>query len=296
MKNKLLALAFVPFMATSMPKQHVHEFAPENNLKIPVSMNLSGITEEDFNSALDKVEAIYAPIIASHKAKLVVARYWSNDTVNAYAEQDGFKWIISMFGGLARHPEVTKDGFTLVACHELGHHVGGFPKRGWASNEGESDYYGTLKCLHRVWGDEDNVGIVANMTIDTAAKIACESQWSNAADAALCQRSAMAGKSLARLLAQLMGTQEMPEFETPDKNKVDETVDYHPAAQCRLDTYFAGSLCTVDFNIDVDDVDPTVGVCAFGETGGRPACWFNLGTKPTPEEPETNPKVSDRRY
>ncbi len=302
MKLSLMALAIVPLMAMNAPKQHTHEFAPENNLKIPVSMNLSGITEEDFTAALDKVEKVYSPIFANHDANFVIERFWDNDTVNAYAWQDGDKWVISMYGGLARHKEVTVDGFTLVACHEVGHHLGGHPKSGWASNEGESDYYGTLKCLHRIWADEDSVAVVAKMKIDEIADKACDSQWSNAMDAAVCKRSAMAGKGLARLLA-VLGSETMPEFDTPDKSKTDSTIDYHPPAQCRLDTYFAGALCTVDFNQDVDDVDPTKGVCTFGETGGRPSCWFNIPdpNAPPPEYPEgegedgDEPQVSDRR-
>ncbi|MDZ4662346.1 MAG: hypothetical protein SGJ18_12080 [Pseudomonadota bacterium] len=300
MKNSLMALAFVPFMALNMPQHQAHEFAPENNLKLSVNMNFSGISEEEFTAALDKVERIYSPIFEKRDATFVVRRFWEDGTVNAYAEQNGDQWIISMFGGLARHQEVTQDGFTLVACHEIGHHIGGHPKMGWASNEGESDYYGTLKCLHRIWADEDSVSIVANMKIDEVAALACEKAWSKAMDVAVCKRSAMAGKGVARLLAQL-GGQTMPEFDTPDKSKTETTINYHPPAQCRMDTYFAGALCTVDFNIDVDDVDPTIGVCALGEVGGRPRCWFNIPDPNAPppddeEERQRNQTATARRY
>ena len=298
MNNSLMALALVPFLALNAPKQHVHEFAPEHNLKLPVSMNFSGTTEEEFNSALDKVELVYNPIFKDHNATFVVERSWTDETINAYAYQNDDRWIFSMFGGLARHKEVTKDSFTLVACHEVGHHLGGFPKSSWASNEGESDYYGTLKCLRRIWQDEDSIAVVAEMKIDEAAAVACEKQWSNANDAAVCKRSAMAGKSLARLLSQLGGDKTMPEFDTPDKTKTENTNDNHPAAQCRLDTYFAGSLCTVDFNQDVDEVDPTIGVCTFGEIGGRPSCWFNPNTPVPSDDPGDGeePPMTDRRY
>jgi Zn-dependent protease with chaperone function len=54
-----------------------------------------------------------------------------------------------MFGGLARDPLVTKDGFSAVICHEIGHHIAGAPRKGfsWASNEGQADYFATTKCL-----------------------------------------------------------------------------------------------------------------------------------------------------
>ena len=66
-----------------------------------------------------------------------------------------------MFGGLARHKLVTPDGFALVACHEMGHHLGGAPRRGgWASNEGQSDYYATTKCARRIWAEDNNAAIM----------------------------------------------------------------------------------------------------------------------------------------
>ena len=49
------------------------------------------------------------------------------------------KWVVAMFGGLARRPEVTKDAFQFVVCHEVGHHLAGWPfAYDWASNEGQS--------------------------------------------------------------------------------------------------------------------------------------------------------------
>jgi len=71
-----------------------------------------------------------------------------------------------MFGGLARHETMTPDGFATVVCHELGHHLGGVPKKfswfgnSWASNEGQADYFGIMKCLRKMFEHEDNVKIV----------------------------------------------------------------------------------------------------------------------------------------
>jgi hypothetical protein len=277
---------------------HGHEFAPINNKRIPVN-SFTGITEEEFTGVLDKVFETYEPVFTDHKAKFIIERYWDDETVNAYAfrdDEDG--WHIAMYGGLARHPEVTVDGFMLVACHEIGHHLGGFPRSDWASNEGNSDYYGTLKCLRRMWANEDSIKVVEKMDVDTEATEMCEQQWQKAEEIAVCERSAMAGKSLGRLLADL-GGEEMPEFDTPDESVVNKTNNQHPAAQCRLDTYFHGSLCTVDWQMDMDESDPNIGACKAGEIGGRRQCWFKEGVQeeeeePTPEEEEGG--ESSRRY
>ncbi|OQW52794.1 MAG: hypothetical protein A4S09_08090 [Proteobacteria bacterium SG_bin7] len=266
-----VTLSFAPSIHTE--RTHGHEFAPQNNLRRPISQNLSGITEEEFNAVLDKVYEIYKPIFKEHKAEFVIQRFWDDDTVNAYAFREGKKWNIAMYGGLARHEEVTRDGFMLVACHEIGHHLGGYPRGGWASNEGNSDYYGTLKCLRRMWNNGDSIEIVKKMKVDKKAVELCEEQWEGNEERAICERASMAGKSLGRLLA-VLGGQEMPEFDTPDSTVVTKTNHAHPAAQCRLDTYFHGALCTVDWNQDMDEEDPNVGACKVSEVGGRRACWF----------------------
>jgi hypothetical protein len=105
---------------------------------------------------------------------------------------------------------------------------------------------------------------------------ACRAQFANDNQAALCIRTSMAGLALGRLLADL-GGEKMPDFDTPDTHKVPRTDDDHPAAQCRLDTYYAGSLCGVDFQKDTSDTDPTVNTCSQekgDKIGYRPRCWY----------------------
>lgn len=259
-------------------------FLPENNLKISVAeKRFGGINEEQFNEAIESVESVYAPIVASMGGKLVVSRAWSDPTVNAYAQRQGNNWMVNMFGGLARHQTITKDGFSLVVCHEIGHHIGGAPKKAsawsntWASNEGQSDYFATLKCLRRVWMSDDNVSIVANMEVPSTLKESCEKQWSNEADRAICVRGGMAGDSVARLFQALRKQPKPANFDTPDPKQVSMTDDNHPDTQCRLDTYFQGALCEVSFNDDVDQSSEVAGTChgSTGQTAGlRPLCWF----------------------
>lgn len=263
-------------------------FAPENNLRIPVGdKNANGMTEEKFLDAINRVSSIYAPIVKQKGGTLKMNNLWKDDTVNASAQRMGSTWQVNMYGGLARHPLVTVDGFQLVVCHELGHHIGGAPKKGgfgsaWASNEGQSDYWGAMKCLRRVFENDDNAAVVAKMEIDAEATKRCEAIYKSEREIALCQRVAMAGKSLAMLLGDLGGDSRVA-FNTPDTSKVSRTNDNHPAAQCRLDTYFSGGLCDKSINEDVDDRDAIKGVCIKkdGYTDGvRPLCWY----KPTAAE------------
>jgi hypothetical protein len=134
--------------------------------------------------------------------------------------------------------------------------------------------------MRRVLEKDDNISIVAKMTIDPVAKAKCESTYSSAAEVALCSRVAMAGKSLAMLLGDLGGNSKVA-FNTPDKKIVKRTNDAHPAAQCRLDTYFQGSLCDKAISDEVSDSDPIPGTCIKKDgykAGTRPLCWYKPGS------------------
>ena len=258
-------------------------FLPENTLSIPVGVkNGGGISEIEFNTVIDKLEAIYAPIVASMDGKLVIARKWSTNTVNANANRLG-AWNVNMYGGLARHAAITSDGFALVLCHEIAHHLGGAPKLSsflpfnrWASNEGQSDYFATLKCLRQLFLNDKNISIVKKLKAPKVLVDACEQAWPDKNDKAICIRSGMAGASVAGLFSAI---QEKPEgkFETPDTAIVSKTDDSHPAFQCRLDTYFQGALCEKAMSEEVSQEDEVQGTC-HGTTGHnlglRPLCWF----------------------
>jgi hypothetical protein len=287
-KGLLLALFTVLVIQTPTHACDIHGrsgIVEDNDLWISVDQkeNTNGMDEATFNAVLDRIEAIYTPVIRSRGKTLRVDRDWSNGTVNAFAQQTGNIWRISMFGGLARHHTVTPDGFALVACHEIGHHIGGLPKKrgffgsSWASNEGQSDYFGNAKCLRIYFEEDDNIAIVEQMDVPEYATERCEANFTTAEDVAICQRGAMAGMSLANLFRALRNSEDELKFDTPDPRQVARTDDNHPASQCRLDTYFQGALCEISAYEDLSDRDVNEGAChpAAGHTDGlRPLCWY----------------------
>ena len=283
----LAALALVSLIAAapSAPKYR-ESFLPPNNLKHRIGAKDSGgISEAQFNAVMDRMQEVYGPIVASHGATLQINRLWTDDTVNASAEEQGSTWILNMYGGLARDKTITQDGMALVACHEMGHHMGGAPKYGagadWAADEGEADYYANAKCLHRIFAGSAAASFTRMKVTDDAALIAaaCTKSYKGSTDQALCVRAATAGLSVTALLGTLGG--EAPaHIDTPDAGVVAATNDEHPASQCRLDTYYQGSLCTKDFNIDMSPTDPAVGACVLSQgytAGMRPFCWYKPG-------------------
>ena len=194
-----------------------------------------------------------------------------------------------MFGGLARRSEVTADGFALVICHELGHHLAGFPfVQSWASNEGQSDYFATQSCARLLWGDQLEKNALSRNEIPQYPKALCDEKWTDENEQNLCYRNMLAGHSLATLLGAL--GRQIPNFDTPDSSIVDSTDHSHPKAQCRLDTYMAGALCSVAFNENLipgkssptrnsrdAEIESSENLCTryHGHTNStRPLCWF----------------------
>jgi hypothetical protein len=280
----LITIALLSHYSFACDLHENSEFAPENNIKIEVnSLITNGMTKVKFNSIIARVEKVYTPIVKQKGGRLHIVRGWNDSTVNAYAKRTSFYWQINMFGGLARHPLVTDDGFMLVVCHELGHHIGGAPKSSeWAANEGQADYFGTMKCMRRILENDNNRNIISTIKVDEEAQTKCQNIYHNDNEIALCERIAMAGKSLALVLADLGGSSKV-EFNTPDKSIVTRTDNNHPAAQCRLDTYFNGILCDKSWDQDVDNSNPITGVCTKRDgysNGVRPLCWY----KPRAEE------------
>lgn len=281
------ALASLCFVATGA----YADFLPENNLHLQDGLRAAtNVSEEQFNQIIDKAEAFYKPLIkADHGGSFTVNRRWTDSTVNASATQFLGGWQVNMYGGLARRPEVTPDGFALVLCHEIGHHLGGYPfSSSWAANEGAADYFATLSCARELWRNETKENAAAAKTVEELPKVACDQVWEQESDRLLCYRNMNASKSLATLLATLGGTK--ASFDTPDKAVVKTTYNAHPEGQCRLDTYAAGALCKLDFDRDVipgkdlgskrnsQDAEQASSrsTClrVDFEVGTRPLCWF----------------------
>lgn len=252
-------------------------------VRIPVGVSAGGITEEEFVRISTDLETLYAPEVSRRGGNLKVYKEWASDTMNAYAQREDGEWKVIMLGGIARHKHMTADGYALVVCHELGHHLGGVPRYdgidiGWATSEGQSDYYSTMKCLRNYWKDSDNASAISGKDIPKTLLDECGKNWLWNREEALCLRSGMAGLSVSYVFAALAWNWSKPKFETPDLKEVKQTYSAHPKAQCRLDTYLQGSLCEVSMQEEMSA--ETKGSCheILGHKSGmRPRCWF----KPT---------------
>lgn len=266
---------------------------PKNNLRVPTTFfrTFNTMSEETFDRIIGDVKKVYDPIVAQAGGTLEIEKDWKDDTVNAFATRSGTTFKVNMFGGLARHPDTTEDGLALVVCHEIGHHLGGFPKKNvmwgstWASNEGQADYFATTKCLRNYFKSLHNSAqVVAMMTVSDKIQQDCFKTWGQTPDHAVCVRSTLAGQSMGNLFASLSRVSK-PDVTTPDGHVVSRTNDDHPAAQCRLDTYFQGSLCNKSADEAFSQKDEFQGACTKlqgYDMGTRSTCWFKPATSMTP--------------
>ncbi len=259
-------------------------FLPKNNLKIPVNYKFAGLTKEQYDQSIDRVLKIYGPVVKKLDAELIMDRKWEDETVNAgtFRDESGKHWHINLYGGFARHPLITQDGYTLVICHELGHHIGGAPKKVfsqgviWSSAEGQADYFATLKCLRKVFVKDDNAQIVKEMEIPESVRTECKKSFPKENDNALCLRTSMAGLSVARVNADGRDIPP-PDLEMIDPNVVGTTNTAHPEPQCRLNTYFQGAICPIPAYTNVSQTDEVKATChpkSGYDRGLRPSCWY----------------------
>lgn len=298
----LAATSVTPSVGQACTSDGKEGIFPENTLYIPDHPSLiSHVTEAEFNESIVRAEKIYAPVFAAQGRVLKVVNKWKDGTVNAYAKRKGNVSEVHMFGGLARHTKMSRDGFELVICHETGHHLGGAPKvkllipiHKWGSNEGQSDYFATLKCSREMWKSDNNEAILALMEIPATVTERCQKGFDKTLDIQICKRAAMAGKALGDTLAD-MNKLPMTDFDTPDTKVVSRMTHTHPKAQCRLDTYFAGAVCPVAKEDPLSDTDATVGTCSeeSGDTLGiRPRCWYKASEKGGKTPKSSWPKLS----
>ncbi len=312
MWGKLVTALLSLFLLTSFHQAHRYHTLcfpendmsfPENDMSFPENAKLAtGLSKPEFDLVLDEFEGImwFEVNNAEGGARLVVERLWNNDAVNAYAVPYGIYRQVTFFGGLARHPNMTTDALRMVACHELGHHLAGRPyweekdslnptryiagSESWASSEGESDYYASLKCFRHliIEGEKNNYGVKSSDLTKyppaevAHAKVECEKSFTMDQDLRICVRSSLAGLVLGQIFKSRFIMRE-PSLKSPASEVVLKTDFKHPRGQCRTDTYFQGSLCSVTYRNSVHKDDPSKNTCSRKQNysvGLRPLCWY----------------------
>lgn len=250
------------------------------------SLPQSALTEKDFRALIDRVRKVYDPVFAARGYDVEYLLYWDVEDGNAMTSEakDKKKAFFLFAGGLLRSRYMTKDSFLFVACHEIGHHLGGFPKEKtnpWCSVEGQADYFANLRCMKEILrGDPENKK-ARKLKLPREIRRKCKKMFSDRESINICLRSTKAGEDAVRFLqAKETGKDADASLLNRVLAPVEETIMKYPDHACRAETAFQGALC--DRTGDLSDSDETAGVCHLknGDRNGlRPRCWFKAGVE-----------------
>lgn len=227
----------------------------------------AAITKQEYDEVTEQVARIYNEIATESldETPLLLVFNWETEVFTAKAQcKNPFKdnHILIVSGNVARKSLMTKEAFAGIACHELGHCLGGAPNfpgqsafQGVNSVEGQADYWSSTTCLRRYFELESNNNLewLKSQTVDPAAWKKCSEVYQDIQSQVVCVKTAMTGIALARIMES-----DQREFvtaaslSTPSTVQVSKIERYHPPVQCRLDTIFQGAI-----------------------SGARPQCWFN---------------------
>lgn len=275
-----------------------HFLPPDIQVKETPNQPIANMTEAEFNEILGKIKSVYEPVVKAFGGRLVLSGPWKSDVLNAGATRSFGAWKVMITGAIARRPELTADGFTLIVCHELGHHISGFPfapapmpfAGTWASAEGQADYFATHSCTRKLWQNDRELNASFASKATSFEVRQCASVWDSVADRHLCLRTLAATKSMTATMAAILKNA-APSFDTPDPSVVEQTKMSHPGIQCRMDTSLQGALCQAPWddkvipgskirgalnNLKVEEHASKYSCTSHSNftAGLRPNCWF----------------------
>lgn len=229
--------------------------------------------EELFKKAVYEVRDLYQPVIDRLPFEIAFIPQWNKTAVDSYTIL-AKKHAIFINGGMARAEHMTRDALILVACHELGHNIGGAPQKPyiggdpWSSAEGQSDYFAAAKCLKNYFSEYYLEVDTENSVHSPLALDRCRAIYGEGREYQTCLRIVKAGEAVIAALSQEYLGHTNQSIETPSDYVVEQTNVQYPSMQCRLDTYFRGALC------DTDPMGDEYCTSKNRPYGARPSCWY----------------------
>lgn len=249
------------------------------------------------DQVINHLKKLYDPIFLKTKNHLNIEILWKESKVNAYATKDDFNNpTIRLTGGMANHELITPDGLALILCHEIGHFLGGEPKklrgrskkRSWSSAEGQADYYANAVCLKKLFQvlPKDTHSLNTNASTNSRSALfdkemdninSLQSTYRHEiqeiCESSICDRIALASINVAKLYASTSFYSGRLSLITHDASTVYQTIYSHPNPQCRLDTFIAALKCENSEKLLFKTNDVTSGACENPEFR-RPRCWY----------------------
>jgi hypothetical protein len=257
----------------------------------------SGVqTTAQYRALIDRVMAEFSSEFQKHNAEIEIVFHENSSGTGAFTwrKDGGRTWEFHFYDGVLRIQNITADVLSLIVCHELGHHLGGYPFKDnstWSAAEGQADYFSTHACAPRLWKNDTHLNASFAARISTKYREKCDSAFSSASQIRrdLCYRAIFAMDAMRYYEGHNLKS--LPSLDRPDSNRVNQTNTNHPSAQCRIDTQLAGAFCSRPFdfntvpghlgqgeNTSEAERDSARSHCednSFQYYMKRPRCWFS---------------------
>lgn len=233
---------------------------------------------------VNEVRQIYVPFANRSGKEFEIKVDAKDSSSSASAKVHGKKWTVILAQGLIDHPRLTSDSLRMTICHELGHILGGAPRKNvpfdwdgdfapdglsFMSSEGQADYYASKICFRQLVQGQNHRAELQSQTVPAIVEQSCNATYgSQSAESLICQRAALAGNHFLQL-----DFHASISFLTPDHSPSANLIqDTYPNRQCRLDTFFAGALCVESSPLALDFYEDSRNNCLQAK-GQRPSCW-----------------------
>lgn len=201
----------------------------------------ASIDEGTFHSLIDKVTSQYSEQVSSLGGVLDVRKRFNFEQFVAVARRSESQWIVEFWGGYPKALEMSPDAFSLLVCHEFGHHLGGapyyeHPHYAWSSAEGQADVFSVSQCLPQLWQNDLEGNEKAAAVASPQAQLSCGAK--SGLDYPLCLRTLDAAFQFSLLVARLQKN-ETPVWTIKASvgSPVPKTEYKHSTAQCRFETF-----------------------------------------------------------
>jgi len=220
----------------------------------------ANIDEGTFNQVVENIRSLYQTQIEDYtKKSLIIHANWHDIHAGPFhissARCSHDLAILSILGHVAQHSSTTLGSFVLFACHEVGHFLGGEPKKKeaifkWSTIEGQADYWAAKECYKEYFKNFPNLAPQA-LPSPTVQGL-CNTNYFTQENRTICYQEMQSIRAIGAYLTDADAVNgRLVNLESKDPRIVQKLKYSLPSNQCRIDTYVAAAL-----NL------------------ARPQCWF----------------------
>jgi hypothetical protein len=219
------------------------------------------VSQSDFSDVNEVIIDTHAPLVFNRfKSTIDLVELYGNFggafMVDSARKPIGeHRFIVTLTGSIPQSGPMSMDGYAIVACHEVGHILGGAPQQKkaldkWSSVEGQADYFATNQCMWKYAKSLRPNDLIRDFDRDFIAR--CDTIYKNDLEKTLgCLRILSGIQAMVEYFNRTAAKDNQVSIYAHDPTQVTGTIQKYPSPQCRVDTWMAG---------------------LFNQP--RPRCWF----------------------